>query len=46
MSPALFNLYAEKLLEEALNNIPEIKIGEENLKNIKYADDQAILAAF
>uniref|UniRef100_A0A8D8TDU0 Craniofacial development protein 2 n=1 Tax=Cacopsylla melanoneura TaxID=428564 RepID=A0A8D8TDU0_9HEMI len=44
MSPALFNLYAEKLLEEALNNTPGIKIGEENLKNIKYADDQAVLA--
>ncbi|KAL1446126.1 hypothetical protein WDU94_014018 [Cyamophila willieti] len=44
MSPALFNLYAEKLLEEALKITPGIKIGEENLKNIKYADDQAVLA--
>uniref|UniRef100_A0A8D8UAM4 Craniofacial development protein 2 n=1 Tax=Cacopsylla melanoneura TaxID=428564 RepID=A0A8D8UAM4_9HEMI len=44
MSPALFNLYAEKLLEEALINERGIVVGNENLKNIKYADDQAVLA--
>lgn len=44
MSPALFNLYAEKLLEEALANTEGIKIGNENMRNIKYADDQAVVA--
>ncbi|KAI5717433.1 hypothetical protein M8J77_005795 [Diaphorina citri] len=44
MSPALFNLYAEKLLDEALATTTGIKIGNGNLKNIKYADDQAVLA--
>ncbi|KAI5715694.1 hypothetical protein M8J77_020891 [Diaphorina citri] len=44
MSPALFNLYAERLLEEALNNTPGVNIGNDRIKNIKYADDQAVLA--
>jgi Reverse transcriptase (RNA-dependent DNA polymerase). len=44
MSPSLFNLYAEKLLEEALRDTPGIQVGEENVKNLKYADDQAVLA--
>ncbi|KAI5743600.1 hypothetical protein M8J77_020048 [Diaphorina citri] len=44
MSPALFNLYAEKLLEEALENSPGVRVGNEKIKNIKYADDQAVLA--
>lgn len=45
MSPSsLFNLYAEKLLEEALKNTPDIKVGKENVKTLKYADDQAVLA--
>uniref|UniRef100_A0A8D8R6E3 Craniofacial development protein 2 n=1 Tax=Cacopsylla melanoneura TaxID=428564 RepID=A0A8D8R6E3_9HEMI len=44
MSPSLFNLYAEKLLEEALRDTPGIQVGEEHVKNLKYADDQAVLA--
>ncbi|KAI5746408.1 hypothetical protein M8J77_003278 [Diaphorina citri] len=44
MSPSPFNLYAEKLLEEALRDTPGIQVGEENVKNLKYADDQAVLA--
>ncbi|KAI5738445.1 hypothetical protein M8J77_007179 [Diaphorina citri] len=44
MSPALFNMYAEKLMEEALGESPGVKVGEERVKSIKYADDQAVLA--
>ncbi|KAI5744232.1 hypothetical protein M8J76_000387 [Diaphorina citri] len=44
MSPALFNMYAEKLMEEALGESPGVKVGEERIKSIKYADDQAVLA--
>lgn len=44
MSPSLFNLYAEKLLEEALRDTPGIQVGEKHVKNLKYADDQAVLA--
>ncbi|XP_026678678.1 uncharacterized protein LOC113467000 [Diaphorina citri] len=43
MSPTLFNLYAEKLLDEALASTTGIKIGNGNINNIKYADDQAVL---
>lgn len=44
MSPVLFNLYAEKLLEEALETSAGVKVGDHKIKNIKYADDQAVLA--
>uniref|UniRef100_A0A8D8VL57 Reverse transcriptase domain-containing protein n=1 Tax=Cacopsylla melanoneura TaxID=428564 RepID=A0A8D8VL57_9HEMI len=44
MSPALFNLYAEKLLEEALKDCKGIAVGDEKVMNIKYADDQAVMA--
>ena len=45
MSPSIFiNLYAEKLLEEALRNTPGTQVDEEHVKNLKYADDQGVLA--
>ena len=44
LSPCLFNLYADKLLAEALEGIGGIKVGGESIKAIKYADDQAIIA--
>uniref|UniRef100_A0A8D8WQA5 Craniofacial development protein 2 n=2 Tax=Cacopsylla melanoneura TaxID=428564 RepID=A0A8D8WQA5_9HEMI len=44
MSPVLFNLYAEKLMEEALEQSSGVSVGSEKIKSIKYADDQAVLA--
>ncbi|KAI5738261.1 hypothetical protein M8J77_004739 [Diaphorina citri] len=44
MSPTLFNLYAEVIMNEALDQSKGIVIGGERIKSIKYADDQAIMA--
>ena len=44
LSPMLFNVYAERLTEKALENERGVVIGGERMKTIKYADDQAVLA--
>lgn len=44
MSPTLFNLYAEVIMNEALDDTRGIVIGGEQIKSIKYADDQAVMA--
>lgn len=44
MSPTLFNLYAEIIMNEALEKFIGIKIGGENIRSIKYADEQAIMS--
>uniref|UniRef100_A0A8D8S3W4 Craniofacial development protein 2 n=1 Tax=Cacopsylla melanoneura TaxID=428564 RepID=A0A8D8S3W4_9HEMI len=44
MSPTLFNLYAERIMNEALEETQGLKVGGESIKTIKYADDQAIIA--
>ena len=46
LSPTLFNLYSEKIFQEALGGSPEgIKINGKTINNIKYADDTVILAS-
>lgn len=45
LSPLLFNIYSEKLFEEAIDNLSEgISINGININNIRYADDTVLLA--
>ena len=44
ISPSLFNIYAEEMMNEALENINGVRINGEIIKTIKFADDQAIIA--
>lgn len=45
LSPGLFNIMAEKILNEALDNTNlGLKIGGRSIQAIKFADDQAIVA--
>ena len=46
LSPPLFNIYSEKIFQEALEGFPEgIKINGKTVNNIRYADDTVILAS-
>ena len=47
MSPCLFNLYAEYILQNAgLDEAQaEIKIVRRNINNLRYADDTTLMAA-
>ncbi|GFS05651.1 retrovirus-related Pol polyprotein LINE-1 [Elysia marginata] len=44
LSPALFNLYSEFLLQEALEEKREISLKGENITNVSFADDTVIMA--
>ena len=46
MSPALFNLYLQRALDEAENNLPEagIKVHGQRIYKLCFADDLAVLA--
>ena len=45
LSPALFNIYSEKIFQKALENIQEgIKVNGRIVNNIRYADDTVIIA--
>ena len=45
LSPLLFSLYAESMMNEAMESIKEgIKIGGQLLADIRFADDQAMVA--
>lgn len=45
LSPLLFNLYAERMMVEAMEGIEEgIRIGGKLLKDVRFADDQAMIA--
>ena len=44
LSPPLFNLYSEYLLQEAISEKNGILINGVNINNIRYADDTVILA--
>jgi hypothetical protein len=45
MSPLLFNIYAETMMTEAMEGIEEgVKIGGQLLKDIRFADDQGMIA--
>ena len=43
MSPDLLNIYSEMILRN-LENYPGVKINEENINNIRYADDTVLIA--
>src|SRR6476469_2965873 len=45
LSPLLFSIYAEMMMKEALENVEEgIRVDGELVKDMKYADDQGIVA--
>ena len=45
LSPLLFSIYAEMMMKEALENVEEgIRVGSELIKDVKYADDQGMVA--
>src|SRR6476469_9791408 len=46
LSPLLFSIYAEMMMmKEALENVEEgIRVGGELMKDVKYADDQGMVA--
>src|SRR6476661_8974659 len=45
LSPLLFLIYAEMMMKEALENVKEgIRVGGEPIKDVKYADDQGMVA--
>ena len=45
-SPTLFNIYSEKIFQEALEGFPEgIKINSETINHIIYTDETVFLAS-
>ena len=46
MSPCLFNLYAEYIIQNAGLDEPQagIKIAERNINNLRYADNTTLMA--
>ncbi|GFS11418.1 endonuclease-reverse transcriptase [Elysia marginata] len=44
LSPSLFNLYSEYLMQEAISGKSDVLINGVNINNIRYADDTVILA--
>ena len=44
LSPILFNLYTNYMIEEAFEDLNGIRINGENITNIRYADDTVLLA--
>ena len=46
MSPCLFNLYAEYIMQNARLDEPqaEVKIAGRNINNLRYADDTTLMA--
>lgn len=45
LSPLLFSIYQERLMREAMESVEEgIKIGGDTISEVRFADDQALLA--
>src|SRR6478609_8805415 len=45
LSPLLFSIYAEMMMKEALENVEKgIRVGGELIKDVKYTDDQGMVA--
>src|SRR6476469_3840019 len=45
LSPLLFSIYAKMMMKEALENVEEgIRVGGELINDVKYADDQGMVA--
>lgn len=46
LSPLLFSIYAEMMMKEAMGDIEEgVKVGGEWLKDVRFADDQGMVAS-
>ena len=46
ISPLLFNIYAEAMIKEALDEVEEgINVGGKLVKSVRFADDQAMVAS-
>src|SRR6516225_7306849 len=46
LSPLLFSIYAEHMMKEAIDDIEEgVVVGGRYLKDVRYADDQAMVAS-
>ena len=44
LSPCLFNLYAENIMQNSRLDEAEIKISRRNISNLRYADDSTLMA--
>src|SRR5207247_520212 len=44
ISPMLFNLYSEFMIQEAMEGVEGIRFGGVNITNLKYADDAVLVA--
>ena len=44
ISPVLFNLYSEFMIQEAMENTKGIKFGGVNITDLRYADDAVLVA--
>ena len=45
LSPLLFTIYTEMMMKEALENVEEgIRVSGDIIKDVKYADDQGMVA--
>src|SRR3989442_2335477 len=44
ISPILFNLYSEFMINEAMENVEVIKFNEVNITDLRYADDSGLVA--
>src|SRR6476619_1189464 len=45
LSPLLFTIYVEMMMQETLENVEEgLRVGGELIKDVKYADDQGMVA--
>ena len=44
MSPILFNIYAEAMIREVLDDVAEgVKVGGKLIKAVRFANDQAMI---
>ena len=44
ISPILFNLYSEFMINEAMENVEGIKFNGVNITDLRYADDAVLVA--
>src|SRR2546425_4921094 len=44
ISPMLFNLYCEFMIQEAMESVEGIRFGGVNITNLRYADDAVLVA--
>ena len=44
ISPLLFNLYSEFMIRDAMQGVEGIRINEQNITDVRYADDAVLVA--